>query len=141
MHSLILVEVEWTGYARLVRSSALSLQGKEVLEAARSLGGSDLYHEQHILPNIFPPFLVMATLSIGYAILGAASLSFLGLGVQPPTPEWRSMMNDAHPFLRSHPLMMVFPGMAITITVLAFHLLGDGIREKLNPRSVNEKQL
>lgn len=139
---LSLILVEWTGYARLVRSSILSLKGKEFLEAARSLGGSDLYiMSRHILPNILPPVLVMATLSVGYAILGAASLSFLGLGVQPPTPEWGSMMNDARPFLRSHPLMMVFPGMAITITVLAFHLLGDGIREKLNPRSVNEKQL
>lgn len=139
---LSLILIEWTGYARLVRSSILSLKGKEFLEAARSLGGSDLYiMSRHILPNILPPVLVMATLSVGYAILGAASLSFLGLGVQPPTPEWGSMMNDARPFLRSHPLMMVFPGMAITITVLAFHLLGDGIREKLNPRSVNEKQL
>jgi peptide/nickel transport system permease protein len=140
MISLILVE--WTGYARLVRSSVLSLKGKEFLEAARSLGASDLYiMSRHILPNILPPVLVMASLSVGYAILGAASLSFLGLGVQPPTPEWGSMMNDARPFLRSHPLMMIFPGMAITITVLAFHLLGDGIREKLNPRSALEKQL
>jgi len=139
---LSLILVEWTGYSRLARSSVLSLKGKEFLEAARSLGGSDFYiMSRHILPNVLPPVLVMATLSVGYAILGIASLSFLGLGVQPPTPEWGSMMNDARPFLRSHPLMMIFPGMAITITVLAFHLLGDGIREKLNPRSMNEKQL
>jgi peptide/nickel transport system permease protein len=139
---LSLILVEWTGYARLVRSGVLSLQGKEFLEAARSLGASDLYIMcRHILPNILPSVLVMATLSIGYAILGAASLSFLGLGVQPPTPEWGSMMNDARPFIRSHPLMMVFPGIAITVTVLAFHLLGDGIREKLDPRSEVEKQL
>jgi peptide/nickel transport system permease protein len=134
MFSLILVE--WTGYARLVRSEVLSLQGKEFLEAAKSLGASDLYIMiRHILPNILPSILVMATLSVGYAILGAASLSFLGLGVQPPTPEWGSMMNDARPFIRSHPMMMVFPGAAITITVLAFHMLGDEIRVKLNPRS------
>ena len=139
---LSLILVEWTGYARLARSSVLSLKGKEFLEAARSLGGSDFYiMSRHILPNVLPPILVMATLSVGYAILGIASLSFLGLGVQPPTPEWGSMMNDARPFLRSHPLMMIFPGMAVTITVLAFHLLGDGIREKLNPRSMTEKQL
>jgi len=139
---LSLILVEWTGYARLVRSGVLSLQGKEFLEAARSLGASDLYiMSRHILPNILPSVLVMATLSVGYAILGAASLSFLGLGVQPPTPEWGSMMNDARPFIRSHPLMMVFPGIAITVTVLVFHLLGDGIREKLDPRSEVEKQL
>ncbi len=139
---LSIILVEWTGYARLVRSEVLSLQGREFLEAAKSLGASDLYiMSRHILPNILPSVLVMATLSVGYAILGAASLSFLGLGVQPPTPEWGSMMNDARPFIRSHPLMMVFPGAAITVTVLAFHLLGDGIREKLNPRSEVDKQL
>jgi len=133
---LSLILVEWTGYARLVRSEVLSLQGKEFLEAAKSLGASDLYIMiRHILPNILPSILVMATLSVGYAILGAASLSFLGLGVQPPTPEWGSMMNDARPFIRSHPMMMIFPGAAITLTVLAFHKLGDGIRAKLNPRS------
>ena len=139
---LSIILVEWTGYARLVRSEVLSLQGREFLEAAKSLGASDLYiMSRHILPNILPSVLVMATLSVGYAILGAASLSFLGLGVQPPTPEWGSMMNDARPFIRSHPLMMVFPGAAITVTVLAFHLLGDGIREKLNPRFEVDKQL
>ena len=133
---LSLILVEWTAYARLVRSEVLSLQGKEFLEAAKSLGSSDLYIMiRHIMPNILPSILVMATLSVGYAILGIASLSFLGLGVQPPTPEWGSMMNDARPFIRSHPMMMVFPGMAITITVLAFHMLGDEIRVKLNPRS------
>jgi peptide/nickel transport system permease protein len=139
---LSIILVEWTGYARLVRSEVLSLHAREFLEAAKSLGASDFYIMiRHILPNILPSVLVMATLSVGYAILGAASLSFLGLGVQPPTPEWGSMMNDARPFIRSHPLMMVFPGTAITVTVLAFHLLGDGIREKLNPRSEVDKQL
>jgi peptide/nickel transport system permease protein len=139
---LSLILVEWTGYARLVRSEVLSLQGREFLEAAKSLGASDHYiMSRHILPNIIPSVLVMATLSVGYAILGAASLSFLGLGVSPPTPEWGSMMNDARPFIRSHPMMMVFPGTAITITVLAFHLLGDRIREKLSPRSEADKQV
>lgn len=139
---LSLILVDWTGYARLVRSGVLSLQGKEFLEAAKSLGASDIYiMSRHILPNILPSVLVMATLSVGYAILGAASLSFLGLGVQPPTPEWGSMMNDARLFIRSHPMMMVFPGIAITATVLAFNLLGEGIRERLDPRSEAEKQL
>ncbi|MFZ2472860.1 MAG: nickel transporter permease [Methanothrix sp.] len=139
---LSLILVEWTGYARLVRSGVLSLHGKEFLEAARSLGASDLYiMSRHILPNVLPSVLVMATLGVGYAILGAASLSFLGLGVQPPTPEWGSMMNDARPFLRSHPMMMIFPGIAITVTVLAFHLLGDGIRDLLDSRSEAKTQL
>ena len=138
---LSLILVEWTGYARLVRSEVLSLKGKEFLESARSLGASDIYiMSRHIMPNILPSLLVMATLSVGYAILGAASLSFLGLGVQPPTPEWGSMMNDARPFLRSYPMMMIFPGIAITVTVLAFHLLGDGIRERLDPRSSADRQ-
>jgi peptide/nickel transport system permease protein len=83
----------------------------------------------------------MATLSVGYAILGVASLSFLGFGVQPPTPEWGSMLNDARPFLRTHPTMMIFPGIAITFTVLAFNLLGEGIRRKLDPRSETERLL
>ncbi len=139
---LSLILVEWTGYARLVRSEVLALSGKEFLESAKSLGGSDLYIiSRHILPNILPSLLVMATLSVGYAILGVASLSFLGLGIQPPTPEWGSMMNDARPFLRSHPLMMIFPGIAITVTVLAFHLLGDEIRKRLDPRSGALKEL
>lgn len=139
---LSLILVEWTGYARLVRSEVLALSGKEFLESAKSLGGSDLYIlSRHILPNILPSLLVMATLSVGYAILGAASLSFLGLGIQPPTPEWGSMMNDARPFLRSNPLMMIFPGIAITVTVLAFHLLGDEIRVRLDPRSGALKEL
>jgi len=139
---LSLILVEWTGYARLVRSEVLALSGKEFLESAKSLGGSDLYIiSRHILPNILPSLLVMATLSVGYAILGVASLSFLGLGIQPPTPEWGSMMNDARPFLRSHPLMMIFPGIAITVTVLAFHLLGDEIRMRLDSRSGALKEL
>lgn len=138
---LSLILVDWTGYARLVRSSVLALRGKEFLEAARCLGGSDIYiMKRHILPNVLPPLIVMATLSVGYVILGAASLSFLGLGVQPPTPEWGSMMNDARPFLRTHPLMMVFPGLAITITVLAFNLLGEGIRKMLDPRAGCEEE-
>jgi peptide/nickel transport system permease protein len=132
---LSLILVDWTGYARLVRSGVLALKGKEFLEAASCLGASDLYiMVQHILPNILPSLLVMATLSVGYVILGAASLSFLGLGVQPPTPEWGAMMNDARPFLRTHPLVMIFPGIAITIAVLAFNLLGEGIRMRLDPK-------
>jgi peptide/nickel transport system permease protein len=83
----------------------------------------------------------MATLGMGNAILGAASLSFLGLGIQPPTPEWGAMMNDARPFIRAFPLMMIFPGIAITVSVLAFNLLGEAIRVRLDPRAEMKKEL
>ncbi|OPY50811.1 MAG: nickel transporter permease NikC [Methanosaeta sp. PtaU1.Bin060] len=133
---LSLILVEWTGYARLVRSIILSLRGKEFLEAAASLGASDFYiMRRHILPIVLPQVLVMATLGIGYAILDSTSLSFLGLGIQPPTPEWGSMMNDARPFVRADPLMMIFPGIAITSSVLAFNLAGEWLREQVDPRS------
>ncbi|MHC1688602.1 MAG: nickel transporter permease [Methanothrix sp.] len=139
---LSLILVEWTGYARLMRSGVLALRGKEFLEAARGLGASDIYiMRRHILPNVLPSLLVMATLGMGNAILGAASLSFLGLGIQPPTPEWGAMMNDARPFIRAFPLMMIFPGIAITASVLAFNLLGEAIRVRLDPRSEIKKEL
>jgi len=133
MVSLILVE--WTGFARLVRGIIISLKGREFLEAATSLGASDSYIiYRHILPNTLPPLAVMATLGVGYAILGAASLSFLGLGIQPPTPEWGSMMSDGRPFVRAAPWIMIFPGLAITIAVLAFNLLGESLRDRMDPR-------
>ncbi|MFB3763881.1 MAG: nickel transporter permease [Methanotrichaceae archaeon] len=134
MISLILVE--WTGFARLVRGTIISLKGREFLEAATSLGASDFYIVyRHIMPNIIPPLAVMATLGVGYAILGAASLSFLGLGIQPPTPEWGSMMSDGRPFVRAAPWIMIFPGLSITIAVLAFNLLGESLRDRMDPRA------
>lgn len=139
---LSLILVEWTGYARMMRGSVLALRGKEFLEAARGLGASDFYIMRiHILPNALPSLLVMATLGMGNAILGAASLSFLGLGIQPPTPEWGAMMNDARHFIRAFPLMMIFPGIAITVSVLAFNLLGEAIRVRLDPRAEMKKEL
>jgi peptide/nickel transport system permease protein len=133
---LSLVLVEWTGYARLVRGLMISLKGREFLEAAEGLGASDLYIvTRHMLPNIIPHVAVVAALGVGYTILGAASLSFLGLGVQPPTPEWGSMMSDGRPFIRTAPQIMIFPGLAITLVVLGFNLLGEALRERMDPRS------
>lgn len=132
---MALIAVEWTSYARVVRGSILSVKEQEFVEATRGLGASDLYIlVHHILPNIISPVIVIATLGVGYAILAAAGLSFLGFGVQPPTPEWGSMLDDGRLFMRKAPYIMVFPGLAIMITVLAFNFLGDGLRDEMDPR-------
>jgi len=132
---MALIAVEWTSYARVVRGSILSVKEEGFVEATRGLGASDLYIlVHHILPNIISPVIVIATLGIGYAILAAAGLSFLGFGVQPPTPEWGSMLDDDRLFMRKAPYIMIFPGLAIMITVLAFNFLGDGLRDEMDPR-------
>jgi len=122
--------VGWTGYARVVRGSVLSVKEKEFVEAARAIGAGDMHILLcHILPNVVTPIIVMVTLGMGNVILAAASLSFLGLGAQPPTPEWGTMLNNGRAFMRMAPYLTTFPGMAIMITVLAFNLLGDGLRD------------
>ncbi|HEY9720601.1 MAG TPA: nickel transporter permease [Oscillatoriaceae cyanobacterium] len=122
-------------YARLVRSSVLSLKQQEFIEAAQALGAGHLRIVlQHVLPNCLTPITVQATLGIGTAILETAGLSFLGLGAQPPTPEWGTMLNDARPYLRDAWWLVTFPGVAIIVTVLGFNLLGDGLRDMLDPR-------
>jgi peptide/nickel transport system permease protein len=132
---MALIAVEWTSYARVVRGSILSVKEQEFVEATRGLGACDSYIlVRHILPNIISPVIVIATLGIGYAILAAAGLSFLGFGVQPPTPEWGSMLDDGRLFMRKAPYIMIFPGLAIMITVLAFNFLGDGLRDEMDPR-------
>lgn len=132
---IALVAVEWTGYARVVRGSILSVKEMEFVEAARGLGAGDFYIlVRHVLPNIISPVIVIATLGIGYAILAAAGLSFLGFGAQPPTPEWGSMLDDGRLYLRMAPYIMVFPGLSIMVTVLAFNFLGDGLRDEMDPR-------
>ncbi|MHC1594891.1 MAG: nickel transporter permease [Methanotrichaceae archaeon] len=132
---IALIAVEWTSYARVVRGSILSIKDQEFVVASRGLGAGDVYIlARHILPNIISPVIVIATMGIGYAILAAAGLSFLGFGVQPPTPEWGSMLDSGRLFLRKAPHIMVFPGLAIMITVLAFNFLGDGLRDEMDPR-------
>lgn len=122
-------------YARLVRASALSLRGLEFVEAARAAGASDLrIILQAILPNCLAPLIVLSTLGVAQAILSAATLSFLGLGVQPPTPEWGAMLSDGRQFLRNAPHITIFPGLAIVVVVMALNLVGDALRDALDPK-------
>lgn len=123
------------GYARVMRSMVLSLRERDYVDAARMIGVSDSrIMFLHILPNSLSPLIVQMTLGVGGAILFAAALGFLGLGVQPPQPEWGAMISDGIPFLRQSPHLVFFPGMAIMLTVLGFNLLGDGLRDALDPQ-------
>lgn len=131
---IAMAAVWWAGYARLVRGMVLSLRNREYVEAARAVGASDRrIMVFHIWRNIMGPVIVLATLDIGWIILGISGLSFLGLGAQPPTPEWGAMLNDGRPFLQTAPQMMLYPGAAIFLVVLGFNLLGDGLRDVLDP--------
>ncbi|MFO7772664.1 MAG: ABC transporter permease [Dehalococcoidia bacterium] len=122
-------------YARLVRGSALSIKEEQFVEAARAVGGSDArIMFRHVLPNCLAPLIVQSTLHMATAILWAAGLGFLGLGVQPPRAEWGTMLNGGRPYMRVAPHVAIFPGVAIFITVLGFNLLGDGLRDALDPR-------
>jgi peptide/nickel transport system permease protein len=121
-------------YARLVRGTVLSLKEKEFIEAARCLGVSKFrIILRHVLPNCMAPIIVMASLAVGWAIVQTAGLSFLGLGAQPPTPEWGSMLSGGRSFMLSAWWIATFPGLAIVITVIGFNLLGDGLRDALDP--------
>jgi peptide/nickel transport system permease protein len=122
-------------YARLTRGSVLATRQNLYVEAARVVGASDgAILLRHILPNIVAPIIVVATLGVGSAILVAATLSFLGLGSQPPTPEWGRMLSEGRQYLREQWWIATFPGLAIMLTVLALNMLGDGLRDALDPR-------
>jgi peptide/nickel transport system permease protein len=122
-------------YARLARSSVLNVRDTEFVEAARAIGArAPAIVTRHILPNILTPLLVQATLGIATAELEAAGLSYLGLGARPPMPEWGAMLNDARDYWLSAPWALVFPGLSITLLVLGFNLLGDGLRDALDPK-------
>jgi len=123
-------------YARIARASVLHVKEMEYVEAARAIGNSvPAVLFKYVLPNILAPLIVQATLGVGTAELDSAGLSFLGLGIQPPAAEWGSMLNDARDYWLNAPWALVFPGMAISVTVLGFNLLGDGLRDALDPRS------
>lgn len=122
-------------FVRLARGQVLAARAEDWVEAARAVGNSPArILLRHIFPNILPPVLVQATLAIAAAIIAEASLSFLGLGQQPPSPSWGSMLNTAQRFLTQAPWMAIFPGLAIFLTVLAFNLFGDGLRDALDPK-------
>jgi peptide/nickel transport system permease protein len=126
--------VWWAGHARVVRGMVLSAREREYVEAARAIGASDRRIVVfHISRNIVGPFVVLATLDMGWIILGIAGLSFLGLGAQPPTPEWGAMLNDSRSYMQTSPLLLLAPGTAIFLLVLGFNLLGDGLRDMLDP--------
>lgn len=122
-------------FARLTRASVLSIKDQEFIEAARAMGAS---HKRiiclYILPNCAAPLIVQSTLSVANAILFAATLSFLGLGIQPPYPEWGGMLSAARPYLRNSAHMSIFPGLAIMFTILSLNFLGDGLRDALDPK-------
>lgn len=122
-------------FARVVRASTLTIKDQEYIEAAQCIGAKNFrIIMRHVFPNVLAPIIVQATLGVGTAIILAASLSFLGLGVQPPTPEWGSMLSAARTYMRDYPYMVIFPGLAIMVTVLALNLFGDGLRDALDPK-------
>jgi peptide/nickel transport system permease protein len=123
-------------FARLVRGSTLYVKEMQFVEASYAIGGSNFrIIRKDILPNVIGPVIVFSTLSLGEALLGAAVLSFLGLGAQPPIPEWGAMLNEAQKFITIAPYLSIFPGIAIFLTVLGFNLVGDGLRDILDPKS------
>ena len=127
--------VWWVGHARIIRGITLGEREMAYVTAARASGASDRrIILRHIAPNILGPIVVLASLDFGWIILGIAGLSFLGLGAQPPTPEWGAMLNDARPHLQTAPHLLLLPGAAIFVAVLGFNLLGDGLRDLLDPR-------
>ncbi len=122
-------------FARIVRGSTLSVKKLEYIDAIKTMGASDLrILFKHVLPNILSPIIVQATLYIASAIVIAASLSFLGLGTQRPTPEWGTMLSDGRQFIRQAPHMIIFPGLMIFLVVTGFNLFGDGLRDALEPK-------
>ncbi len=133
---IALATVFWPWYARLVRAQVLSIKEREFVQAAHSIGMSrSRIMLRHVLPNAASVIIIQITLDVGYAVLATSSLSFIGLGAQPPSPEWGTMMATARNYFRDAWWYMAFPGLALTLTVLAFNLLGDGLQDALDPRS------
>lgn len=130
------VATSWAYYARLIRGMVLQAREQEYVTAARAAGARPLRIAlRHVLPTITGPVLVLASLDIGRIILNIAGLSFLGLGAQAPTPEWGAMLNEGRAFFQAAPQLMIYPGVAISLTVVAFNLIGDGIRDVLDPHT------
>jgi peptide/nickel transport system permease protein len=125
----------WITYARIVRGEVLTLRERDFVAAARALGAADGWIlRRHLLPNVLPPITVVATFSVARTIIAEASLSFLGLGQQPPDPDWGSMLSDGRAYLLQNPWPAVSAGVAIMLAVVSFNLVGDGLRAQLDPR-------
>ena len=132
---LVIGTTVWASYARVTRADALSLREREYVQAARAIGvPNSRIIMRHVLPNILGPIIVLASLDIGSIIILESALSFLGLGIKPPTASWGGMLSDGRAFLRTYPHIAIVPGIAISLTVLAFNLVGDGLRDALDPR-------
>ena len=132
---LALIAVWWAPYARIVRGLVLTVRERGFIEAARSLGAGDgRIMGRHIVPNVVSPVLVLATLDVGQLLLAVSGLTFLGVGAPPPTPEWGGMLNEARLYFLSDPHVVLVPGLAISLAVLGFNLLGDAMRDALDPR-------
>ncbi|WP_309573148.1 ABC transporter permease, partial [Deinococcus sp.] len=128
--------VSWPTYARLIRAQVLALREREFVEAARALGaGQSRIAARHLLPNAVAPLLVQGSFDVGSAILTAAGLGFIGFGAQPPTPEWGAMVSETRNYIGPAPWASSAPAVAILLTVLAFNLLGDGLRDVFDPRA------
>jgi peptide/nickel transport system permease protein len=132
---LALCVIGWVGYARVMRGQVLKVREYDYVQAARALGAGNVrILMTHILPNAIQPLIVQSSLGMAGAVLSEASLSFLGLGIPPPAPSWGTMIEEARQFYTVYPHVMLFPGLAIALTVLAFNFIGDGLREYLDPK-------
>lgn len=126
-----LILVQWVYYARVIRGIVLSLKEQNYILAAKISGSSQWkIMKKHIIPNVLPPLAVMGTLEMGWAIMDLSSMSFLGLGVQPPTPEWGAMIHEGKSYIRTNPALMIYPGLMIVLVVVTFNLLGESLSER-----------
>ncbi|MDQ0902728.1 MULTISPECIES: nickel ABC transporter permease subunit NikC [unclassified Paenibacillus] len=138
---LAMMLVQWVYYARMFRGMVLSLKERNFITAARISGSSQWkIIRQHIIPNVLPPIVVMGTLEMGWAIMDISALSFLGLGIQPPAPEWGAMIHEGKSFIRSNPELMIYPGILILLVVVSFNLLGEALSERFGVKRRFEKE-
>ena len=128
--------IKWTWYARMIRSITVNYIHKNYVLFAKTIGKSDRFiMQKHLLPSIFSEIIILGTLDMGWVIINISTLSFLGLGIQPPYPEWGAMLSEAKNVLTAHPSQMVAPGLAILLTVAAFNILGDSLRDRFDPKA------
>jgi peptide/nickel transport system permease protein len=138
--AMVIGLLSWMTFARLVRAAFLTLREMDYVTASRSLGGSSLYIiTRHILPNAIGPIIVESTLELGYAIIEESGLSFLGFGIQPPTPSWGNLLGNAQENLTKYPWLAIFPGLMIFFTIISVNYIGDGLRDAFDPYKVLEK--